>query len=91
MSIHAIKQYQAEVEKIIHFGGTNKEGAISHSFGILLLGCYIFIGMKLTIKITNQQAYKILHAIPKGSTISILVRDADKILDTHKPNKKLRT
>jgi hypothetical protein len=36
MSIHAIKQYQSEVEKIIHFGGTKKETAIRNAFYHLL-------------------------------------------------------
>ena len=36
MSIHAIKQYQLEVEKIIHFGGTKKETAIRNAFYNLL-------------------------------------------------------
>lgn len=36
MSIHAIKQYQSEVEKIIHFGGTKKETAIRNAFYNLL-------------------------------------------------------
>jgi predicted helicase len=36
MSIHSVKQYQAEVEKIIHFGGTKKETAIRNAFYNLL-------------------------------------------------------
>ena len=36
MSIHIIKQYQSEVEKIIHFGGTKKETAIRNAFYNLL-------------------------------------------------------
>jgi hypothetical protein len=36
MSIHSIHQYQAEVEKIIHFGGTKKETAIRNAFYNLL-------------------------------------------------------
>jgi predicted helicase len=36
MSIHAINQYQSEVEKIIHFGGTKKETAIRNAFYNLL-------------------------------------------------------
>ena len=36
MSIHAIKQYQSEVEKIIHFGGTKKETSIRNAFYHLL-------------------------------------------------------
>ena len=36
MSIHSIQQYQNEVEKIIHFGGTKKETAIRNAFYNLL-------------------------------------------------------
>jgi predicted helicase len=36
MSIHSIHQYQLEVEKIIHFGGTKKETAIRNAFYNLL-------------------------------------------------------
>lgn len=36
MSIHSVKQYQSEVEKIIHFGGTKKETAIRNAFYVLL-------------------------------------------------------
>lgn len=36
MSIHSINQYQSEVEKIIHFGGTKKETAIRNAFYNLL-------------------------------------------------------
>ncbi len=36
MSIHSVKLYQSEVEKIIHFGGTKKETAIRNAFYVLL-------------------------------------------------------
>lgn len=36
MSTHSIHQYQSEVEKIIHFGGTKKETAIRNAFYNLL-------------------------------------------------------
>ena len=36
MSIYSVKQYQSEVEKIIHFGGTKKETAIRNAFYVLL-------------------------------------------------------
>lgn len=36
MSIHAIRNYQAEVEKLIHYGGTKKETAIRNEFQRLL-------------------------------------------------------
>ncbi|HYG15280.1 MAG TPA: N-6 DNA methylase [Bacteroidia bacterium] len=36
MSIYSIKQYRAEVEKIIHYGGTKKETAIRSAFYTLL-------------------------------------------------------
>jgi hypothetical protein len=32
MSTHSIHLYHAEVEKIIHFGGTKKETAIRNAF-----------------------------------------------------------
>ena len=36
MSQFSITQYHSEVEKIIQYGGTNKESAISHAFSNLL-------------------------------------------------------
>jgi predicted helicase len=36
MSIQAIKDYQSEVEKIIHYGGTKKETSIRNAFYVLL-------------------------------------------------------
>jgi len=36
MSIHSVKQYQSEIEKVIHFGGTKKETAIRNAFYVLL-------------------------------------------------------
>lgn len=36
MSLYAIQQYHAEVEKIVHFGGTKKETAIRNAFYNLL-------------------------------------------------------
>lgn len=36
MSLFSIKQYQSEVEKVIHFGGTKKETAIRNAFYNLL-------------------------------------------------------
>jgi hypothetical protein len=36
MSVYSVKQYYAEVEKIIHYGGTKKETAIRNSFFNLL-------------------------------------------------------
>lgn len=36
MSLYSIKQYHAELEKIIHFGGTKKETAIRNAFYSLL-------------------------------------------------------
>lgn len=36
MSIHSIKEYQNEVEKVIHYGGTSKEMAIRTAFYNLL-------------------------------------------------------
>ena len=36
MSLHSIQQYQSEVEKIIHYGGSKKETAIRNAFYNLL-------------------------------------------------------
>ena len=36
MTIHAVKEYYAKVEKMIHFGGTKKETAIRNAFYTLL-------------------------------------------------------
>jgi predicted helicase len=62
MSIHAIKQYQLEVEKIIHFGGTKKETAIRNAFYNLLNEYANQKGLMMVPEITIKT--------PKGKNVS---------------------
>lgn len=48
----------------------------------------IFIYMKQTIIITPQQAKKLLYSIPQGKSITLTVKDANRILDSSKPKGK---
>jgi predicted helicase len=62
MSIHAIKQYQSEVEKIIHFGGSKKETAIRNAFYNLLNEYAKQKGLMLVPEITIRT--------PKGKNVT---------------------
>ena len=62
MSIHAIKQYQLEVEKIIHFGGSKKETAIRNAFYNLLNEYAKQKGLMLIPEITIKT--------PKGKNVT---------------------
>ncbi len=62
MSIHAIKQYQSEVEKIIHFGGTKKETAIRNAFYHLLNEYAKQKGLMLVPEVTIKT--------PKGKNVT---------------------
>lgn len=89
MSIFSIKQYQAEVEKIIHFGGTKKETAIRNAFYNLLneyaKGRGLMIVTEVTIKAPSGK-----NVTPDGTLKDSLRQDwgyweskdeADKIDD----------
>lgn len=52
MSIHSIHQYQSEVEKIIHYGGSKKETAIRNAFYNLLNEYAKQRGLMLVTEIT---------------------------------------
>lgn len=74
MSIHAIRQYQNEVEKIIHFGGSKKETAIRNAF-YNLLNDYakqkgLMIVPEITIKATNGK-----NVTPDGTLKDVLRQD----------------
>jgi predicted helicase len=74
MSIHSIHQYQNEVEKIIHFGGTKKETAIRNAF-YNLLNEYakqkgLMIVTEVTIKAPNGK-----NVTPDGTLKDILRQD----------------
>jgi predicted helicase len=62
MSIHAIKQYQSEVEKIIHFGGTKKETSIRNAFYHLLNEYAKQKGLMLVPEVTIKT--------PKGKNVT---------------------
>lgn len=75
MSLFSIKQYQNEVEKIIHFGGTKKETAIRNAFYNLLneyaKGKGLMIVTEVTIKATNSNK----NVIPDGTLKDVLRQD----------------
>jgi predicted helicase len=75
MSLFSIKQYQNEVEKIIHFGGTKKETAIRNAF-YNLLNEYakakgLMIVTEVTIKATNSNK----NVTPDGTLKDVLRQD----------------
>ena len=75
MSIHSIHQYQSEVEKIIHFGGTKKETAIRNAF-YNLLNDYakqkgLMIVPEIEIKATNSNR----KVMPDGTLKDMLRQD----------------
>lgn len=74
MSLHSIHQYQNEVEKIIHFGGTKKETAIRNAF-YNLLNEYakqkgLMIVPEVTIKAANGR-----NVTPDGTLKDMLRQD----------------
>ena len=75
MSLFSIKQYQNEVEKIIHFGGTKKETAIRNAFYNLLneyaKGRGLMIVTEVTIKATNSNK----NVTPDGTLKDVLRQD----------------
>lgn len=74
MSEYSIKQYQSEVEKIIHFGGTKKETAIRNAFYNLLneyaKGKGLMIVPEVTIKTTAGK-----NVTPDGTLKDALRQD----------------
>jgi predicted helicase len=75
MSEFSIKQYQNEVEKIIHYGGTNKETAIRNAF-YNLLNEYakqkgLMIVTEVDIKATNSNK----RVTPDGTLKDVLRQD----------------
>ncbi|MCZ8022456.1 MAG: N-6 DNA methylase [Cytophagales bacterium] len=74
MSIHSVKQYQAEVEKIIHYGGTKKETAIRTAFQNLLNEYAKQKGLLLIPEITIRTA-KGKNVTPDGTLKDSLRQD----------------
>lgn len=75
MSLYSIKEYQQEVEKIIHFGGTKKETAIRNAF-YNLLNDYakakgLMIVTEVSIKATNSNR----TVTPDGTLKDMLRQD----------------
>lgn len=75
MSEFSIKQYQNEVEKIIHFGGTKKETAIRNAFYNLLNEYANQKGLILVPEIEIKAANSNRKVIPDGTLKDILRQD----------------
>jgi predicted helicase len=74
MSIHSIHQYQSEVEKIIHFGGTKKETAIRNAFYSLLNEYAKQRGLMLVTEVTIK-APSGKNVTPDGTLKDMLRQD----------------
>ncbi|MFL5739311.1 MAG: type ISP restriction/modification enzyme [Flavisolibacter sp.] len=74
MSIHSIHQYQNEVEKIIHYGGTKKETAIRNAFYNLLNEYAKQRGLMLVTEVTIK-APSGKNVTPDGTLKDMLRQD----------------
>jgi predicted helicase len=74
MSIHSIHQYQNEVEKIIHYGGTKKETAIRNAFYNLLNEYAKQRGLILVTEVTTK-ASNGKNVTPDGTLKDMLRQD----------------
>lgn len=74
MSVHLIKQYQSEVEKVIDFGGTKKETAIRTGFQNLLNEYAKQKGLMLIPEVTIKTA-KGKNVTPDGTLKDSLRQD----------------
>ena len=75
MSEFSIKQYQNEVEKIIHFGGTKKETAIRNAFYNLLNEYASQKGLILVTEIAIKATNSNKMVTPDGTLKDILRQD----------------
>lgn len=75
MSEFSIKQYQSEVEKIIHFGGTNKETAIRNAFYNLLNDYAKGKGLMMVPEISIKAANSNKTVTPDGTLKDSLRQD----------------
>lgn len=75
MSLYAIQQYHAEVEKIIHFGGTRKETAIRNAFYNLLNEYAKAKGLLLVAEVAIKAANSNKTVIPDGTLKDMLRQD----------------
>ncbi|HUZ59857.1 MAG TPA: type ISP restriction/modification enzyme [Hanamia sp.] len=75
MSEFSIKQYQNEVEKIIHFGGTKKETAIRNAFYNLLNEYASQKGLMLVTEIAIKATNSNKMVTPDGTLKDILRQD----------------
>lgn len=75
MSEFSIKQYQNEVEKIIHFGGTKKETAIRNAFYNLLNEYASQKGLMLVTEIAIKTTNSNKMVTPDGTLKDILRQD----------------
>jgi len=75
MSEFSIKQYQNEVEKIIHFGGTKKETAIRNAFYNLLNEYARQKGLMLVTEIAIKATNSNKMVTPDGTLKDILRQD----------------
>jgi hypothetical protein len=74
MTIHAVKQYQSEVEKIIHFGGSRNETSIRNAFYHLLNEYAKQKGLMLVPEVTIKTS-KGKNVTPDGTLKDSLRQD----------------
>lgn len=75
MSLFSIKEYQSEVEKIAHFGGTKKETAIRNAFYNLLNEYAKAVGLMIVPEIAIKAANSNKSVIPDGTLKDTLRQD----------------
>ncbi len=75
MSLYSIKEYQQEVEKIIHFGGTKKETAIRNAFYNLLNDYAKAKGLMLVTEVSIKATNSTKSVIPDGTFKDMLRQD----------------
>jgi hypothetical protein len=75
MSEFSIKEYQNEVEKIIHFGGTNKETAIRNAFYNLLNEYAKQKGLMMVTEIDIKASNSNKTVTPDGTLKDVLRQD----------------
>lgn len=75
MSIHAIHLYYSEVEKLKHFGGTNKETAIRNAFYHLLNEYAKQKGLMIVPEVTIKAANSNKNVTPDGTLKDTLRQD----------------
>jgi predicted helicase len=75
MSEFSIKQYQTDVERIIHFGGTKKETAIRNAFYNLLNEYAKQKGLMIVAEVTIKAVNSKRNVTPDGTLKDVLRQD----------------